>query len=192
MAIIKTNPAPITTVEDYKHAALRHFNTCKILWRYMSLPGTSNLKNIPEDFILKNVFYLSGYVVECALKYRYCTNHHGLNDTHQLTWAELNTRNVKGHFAFLTTNSERNWSQHIVQTLDLLSPSPIPNYLRKLGGSATVLTLSPIEEVIFDMQQSWEPSLRYHFEKNGLSVNKSDIETFYHATRHLLQNLSLI
>ena len=73
MAIVKISPPPIMTVGDYRDAALRHFNTCKILWRYIRIPDASNLKSIDEEIILKNVFYLSGYVVECALKYRYFT-----------------------------------------------------------------------------------------------------------------------
>lgn len=199
MAIAKTSPAPTMTVGDYKDAALRHFNTCKVLWRYITIPDTSNLKNIDEAIILKNVFYLSGYVVECALKYRYCTNCRNLQDSHsELYWQSLSPPIKMKHFAFTNhpkhsnnPSNDKIWSEQILQQLVASNNGSMPNHLRKLG-TATPLILNLAEDILYDMQASWEPSIRYHFETNGLIADKAHIEAFYQSTKNLLRNLSMI
>lgn len=196
MAINKTIPAPPMTVGHYRDAALRHFNTCKVLWRYINIPNTSNLKNINEDFILKNVFYLSGYVVECALKYRYCTNCHTLTDTRvESSWG-FPPNKLRKHFSQHSPN-DKSWSESVVQDLTANSSArSIPNHLNNLcrGSNSALpfLTLNLAEELLYEMQESWEPTVRYNFENNGLTVNKSDIEAFFNSTKTLLRNLSMI
>jgi hypothetical protein len=194
MAIVKTNPAPPMTVGHYRDAALRHFNTCKVLWRYINLPDTSNLKNINEEIILKNVFYLSGYVVECALKYRYCKDCHNLNDADQESvWrARIPPVILYKHFSQIASG-DRTWSDNVLQRLNASSTINIPNHLKKLcTNSPSSLILNINEELLFDMQGSWEPTIRYHFENNGLTLNKSDIEAFFSSTKTLLRNFSMI
>lgn len=190
MPITKTSPSPIMTVGNYKDAALQHFNTCKILWQYVNLPDSSNLKNINQDVILKNIFYLSGYVVECALKYQHCINA-GLNETdNQQYWISKGIK-INTHFSF-TKNTDTAWSEKVLQGIIASSSIKIPNYLKKLANASAYINLNSDEEIIYEMQKSWEPTIRYHFETNGLVVNKSDIEAFYHATDQLLNNLFLI
>jgi hypothetical protein len=195
MAISKTIPAPPMTVGHYRDAALRHFNTCKVLWRYINLPHTSNLKNINEDFILKNIFYLSGYVVECALKYRYCTNCHTLTDTRvESSWGFPPNR-LRKHFS-QHANHDKMWSESVVQDLiaNNSSSHSIPNHLNNLcrGNVLPAVRLSAVEDILYEMQESWEPTVRYNFENNGLIVNKSDIEAFYNSTKTLLHDFSII
>lgn len=193
MAIVKTNPAPPMTVGHYRDAALRHFNTCKVLWRYVNIPHTSNLKNINEDLILKNVFYLSGYVVECALKYRYCTDCYGWLDTKvESTWVvSPPLKGLRNHFTQF--GSDKAWSESILQSLSSASAGHnIPNYLKKMNGvPSPSLILNPDEAILYDMQESWLPTIRYHFEANGLIVNRADIEAFYESTRILLRDLKI-
>ena len=199
MAIAKTSPAPIMTAGDYKDAALRHFNTCKVLWRYVSIPDASNLKNIDETIILKNVFYLSGYVVECALKYYHSTTHHNLQDFHNEQHWKSRGIEMRKHFAFTNhpknsnnPSNDKDWSMLILSQLEGLNSAILPNHFKKLGMPTTTLTLSPLEDILHDMQESWEPSIRYHFETNGLIANKAQIEAFYQSTKNLLRNLSMI
>lgn len=191
MAIIKTTPPSEMTVGEYRNAALRHFNTCKVLWRYVSLPDTSNLKGIPEDEILKNLFYLTGYVAECAVKYRYLTDCHSLNDSHsESNWGKAK---VRRHLSFVTTAPrDKEWSEEAIQHLcSSVAARPVPVYLQNLGNANAIMPVPTIEK---DMQASWEPSIRYHYAINGLPLppNKSDIETFYQATKSLLHSLSIL
>ncbi|NUQ26440.1 MAG: hypothetical protein HUU34_21030 [Saprospiraceae bacterium] len=190
MAVLKISPPPTITVGDYRNAALRHFNTCRVLWRYINLPDNSNLKNLPEEDVLINIFYLAGYVAECAIKYRYLTNHHGLLDTDdEQTWLSINVK-MNIHFDFVSQKN-KTWSERIIQDLD--SNANLPNYIRHLGNSSSQPILLPNEEIIKDMQMSWEPAIRYHYSNNGLSLpaNKNHIESFFQATKTLLQNLSI-
>ena len=106
---------------------------------------------------------------------------------------------MKRHFEF--TNDRRNlnnpshnkdWSVRILSQLEALNSAILPNHFKKLGMPTTSLTLSPIEEIRHDMQESWEPSIRYHFETNGLIFNKDEIEVFYKSTINLLRILRMI
>lgn len=193
MAIIKTSPPPLMTVGDYRNAALQHFNTCKVLWRYIKLPDTSNLRRLPEEEVLKNIFYLTGYTAECAIKYRYLTDCYSLSDTHSVShWVSAGAK-VKKHFTFAPTAiNDKNWSEQVVQALcSSIAARPIPAYLQILGNVISVTPNSSVEE---DMQASWEPAIRYNYSENGLPVppNKTDIESFYQATLSLLHSLSII
>jgi hypothetical protein len=193
MAITKTSPPPQMTVGDYRKAALRHLNTCKLLWRYVNLPANSNLKRLPEDEILQNIFYLTGYIVECAIKYRYLTDCYALTDTHnEPYWISINV-NIKKHFAFVSThNKDKTWSEQTVQRLCASAVSrTIPIYLKTLGNVSIPSTGPSVEEV---MQGSWEPPVRYLYSTNGLPLppNRTDIEAFYQATIDLLHNLAIL
>jgi len=194
MTISKTSPPVAMTVGDFREAALRHFNTCKVLWQYISLPAASNLETVSENDILKNIFYLNGYVVECAMKYRYLTDCHSLSDSHAEPYKDSLGKKIpiRTHFSFVAKPEEKKWSEETVQNLCSSGSYFLPNYLKILGQVTLAASLSPTEEIPYDMQASWEPTIRYHYECNGLILNKSDIEAFFQATQTLLRNLSVI
>jgi hypothetical protein len=54
--------------KEYKKAAKRHLNTCNILLEKMNTQRNEHTKRE----LLLNFYYLSGYVVECMLKYGIC------------------------------------------------------------------------------------------------------------------------
>lgn len=180
------------TVGDYRKAAIRHMNTCAVLWRYVKLPATTNLKNLPEDEVLKNIFYLTGYVAECAVKYRLLTDYYSLIDSHtESYWLALPIAKMS-HLSFSKSNY-KGWSERTIQALCASSVSrSIPAYLQVLGK--VVITATAATTCEQDMQASWEPGIRYHYASTGLPVppNKADIETFYQATKSLLRNLAII
>ena len=151
MSIVKTIPPIKMVVRNYRDAALQHFNTCKILWRYVGLPNTSNLKSIHEDEILKNIFYLCGYVVECAIKYRYLTDCHSLNDSdNEDLWRNSNRIPKMRHFSF-TSMHDKNWSETVIQDLDVSSSNSVPNYLKNLGNVLPIVIVTPAEGISRDM-----------------------------------------
>lgn len=193
MAIVKTSPAPEMTVGDYRKAAIRHMNTCAVLWRYVKLPPTTNLKNLPEEEVLMNIFYLTGYIAECAIKYRLLTDCHSLIDSHfESNWLALPGVKMKHHFSFSSTNRDKTWSEQAIQDLCASSATrSIPTYLQLLGGVVGASSTTSFEQ---DMQASWEPTIRYHYVSNGLPMppNKTDIEAFFQATKSLLRNLAII
>jgi hypothetical protein len=57
---------------DYKTAAQRHLMTCDYLVKSLSLPD--NLAHKPntssyKSHLLRNIYYLSGYTIECMVNY---------------------------------------------------------------------------------------------------------------------------
>lgn len=185
MPIIKANPAPVMTVGHFKKAAVRHFHTCEYLWRSVETPAEDYMNGISDAELLENIFYLSGYIVECAIKYRFLTDIHALAEADaEDSWP----RGIKTHFCFKT--KDRQWSQSVVQQLDARTNYRIPQYLLTLG-QATSQGDQSVEQV---MQESWEPGIRYHYASNGLPLppEKEHIGTFFKATKNLLQNLHVI
>ena len=65
----------MTTVYDYyKDAAERHLETCKELREYIKAnfqgkPTLSPQEERKQKMILANIYYLSGYVIECIVNY---------------------------------------------------------------------------------------------------------------------------
>jgi len=59
-------PSSYMVYEDFRKAALKHLKTCQFM--------IENLNNISEDWerkdILRNIYYLGGYVIECSINYR--------------------------------------------------------------------------------------------------------------------------
>lgn len=71
--------------QDFKKAANKHYITCKYL---LSNTASSNRKEI-----YSSAYYLSGYVLECILKYSYLQHLHKTNVTDQ----ELREFGLKSH-----------------------------------------------------------------------------------------------
>ena len=180
------------TVGEYRKAAIRHFDTCKLLLRYLALPNTSNLKNLSEDEILKNIFYLTGYVAECAIKYRFLTNIHGFNDLdeeHQWKAVGVETRR---HLTFVLPRDTK-WAEETIQNLCAhTQPCPINLHLQNLANCPNASSL--VSSIQQDMQASWEPGVRYHYAITGLPVppDKTHVQMFFDETKSLLRNLSII
>lgn len=72
---------------DFRHAAKKHFSTCKFM--LASLSGyRSDRKHIES-----NVYYLSGYIIECISKYAILQHMHKDNVVDE----ELNDFGLKNH-----------------------------------------------------------------------------------------------
>lgn len=53
--------------DDYIVAALRHLETCKYMYDYLDkIPSSDNSK---LDNVLLDIYYLTGYVIECAVTF---------------------------------------------------------------------------------------------------------------------------
>ena len=124
------NGNTITTVAHYKDAAKRHLEVCDILF--------TQLNSYQNDNIVAELYYLSGYIVECSINYKYLV-HRGFSDSEDYNdrnrWGE-NVR-LKGHFRF-TANVPS--CEKILQELSNTSAN-IPTYLLSLGQiSTSILT----------------------------------------------------
>jgi hypothetical protein len=180
-----------TTVEHYKDAAERHLQVCSILFK--QLDYRQNFRN-PDKYqnILAELYYLSGYVVECAINYTYLI-HKGFNDgdnynqRHHLTIRPCWDVDVSlnGHFRFIKNTAS---CQRI---LGQLPSSILPDYLKNLGNVVTIALVG--EDIIREkMQRHWDPSVRYAFESTGLiytNASADEIKLYYKAAKSLYNDL---
>lgn len=190
MPVAKINPAPAMTVGHYRSAAIRHMKTCQALWSW--LESDNRPREISDTELLENIFYLTGYVIECAIKYKLLTDVHSLNDGHtEAYWKTLTPKvEIRRHFSFIISDNDRNkrWSENAIQTLNRNSCS-IPDYLLEIGN---VIPASDIS-VVRVMQESWDPEIRYHYGFNGLPFppERAHVDSFFKAAKTLLRNLNV-
>jgi alanine racemase len=179
------NGNTITTVAHYKDAAQRHYQTCKIL-----VEKLNDLQDNEHDNILANIYYLSGYMAECGVKYR-CLKTLSFDDAEdsdqQPRW---NGIRVFSHLCFSDT-TEKTKSQQLLRKVK--QRHTLPKYLEKLSGSSVSLTTE--EQLLEIMQERWHPDVRYAYESTGLIFNntsKNAILAFFDANITLLTNLRII
>lgn len=99
---------------QYKNAALKHFDACENMLKNL------NLKKSQKSAVLSEVYYLGGYVIECALKYFILINQgdktreysaQELNDLglwhHELRNLVISARDVGEEINF----TERHWCE---------------------------------------------------------------------------------
>ena len=179
------NGNPITTVAHFKDAAERHYQTCKIL-----VEKLNDLSDNEHDNILANIYYLSGYMAECAVKYR-CLKILSFDDTEdsyqEPRWSGIR---IFSHLCFSDT-TEKTKSQQLLRKVK--QGHTLPKYLEKLSGTSVLLTTE--EQLLENMQEKWHPRVRYAYESTGLIFNntsKNHILAFFNANTTLLTNLRII
>ncbi|MBN2747567.1 MAG: hypothetical protein JXR34_12640 [Bacteroidales bacterium] len=78
--------------KDYKIAAQRHLRTCEYLETCLLLPENSLHKPPKEHYkrdLLKNIYYLAGYVAECSINYAiYETINENLGSDSKMVYVE--------------------------------------------------------------------------------------------------------
>lgn len=65
-------PSRFNEYMDYKTAAQRHLMTCQYLVECLTLPDNTNhkpLSNTYKSYLLKNIYYLSGYTIESIVNF---------------------------------------------------------------------------------------------------------------------------
>ena len=185
-----SNKNIVTTVGHFKDAAERHYQTCTILVKKLSeLENDTNKR----DNILANIYYLSGYMTECAVKYWCLTDVLKYEDAHNYLdnkGTKWKTLDIKTHLCFITKNN-KNASEKLLASLTNIE---LPKYLLKLSGES--ITLEQNEELLKEMQEKWDPNVRYAYESTGLifheNTSKNDILAFYTANKNFLRLLAII
>ena len=186
-----TNGNNITTIAHFKDAAQRHYQTCRVL-----VEKLNDLQDNEHDNILANIYYLSGYMAECGVKYACFSLIFG-NDSHNCNamksqWdsgLELLT-----HLSFIKNEEEVNSEKMLSKVLTAYT---LPTYLIDLSDANCAISLTEQEEKLKKMQKKWNPAVRYAYESTGLRFSpvataKEYIIAFYKANKRLLKNLTII
>lgn len=178
------------TVAHFKDAAQRHHQTCKILVQKLN-----DLQDDEYDNILANIYYLSGYMAECAVKY-VCFSLIFSNDSHNCYTAKHewdSGLDLLTHLSFIKSEEKVNSEKMLSK---VLTTYLLPTYLVDLSDTNLGLSLTEEEKDLKKMQQKWNPAVRYAYESTGLVFNsttsKNEIIAFYKANKRLLKNLTII
>lgn len=174
----------ITTVGHYKDAAERHLHVCSLLMKQLDYPQNFSNTNKYQN-ILAELYYLSGYIVECSVNYKYLTTR-GSNDStnwHRNWGVDVD---LGKHFRFDART--RTSSENILADL----PSAVlPSYLKSLGNITTSILVGQ-DIVKKKMQQCWDPKVRYSYESTGLrftTTSVDEIKIYFKAAKDLFNVL---
>ncbi len=186
-----TNGNNITTVAHFKDAAERHYQTCRIL-----VEKLNDLQGNEHDNILANIYYLSGYMAECGVKYACFSLIFG-NDSHNcnaMTSQWDSGLELLKHLSFIKNEEKMNSEKMLSKVLTAYA---LPYYLIDLSDTGLNLSLTDEEGALKNMQHKWNPNVRYAYESTGLRFNplakaKEDILAFYKANKRLLKTLTII
>lgn len=146
---------------EYLSAATRHKKTCAILKERIEENSDDGIVDINDEelgFLIINLYYLSGYIIECSLKYKILEIFGYYDDVND----KVKLKDVlSGHGLskndFITHNLDK-----LIDTLD----SEIPDLINRNYKLDKLLA-------------RWGPFIRYE----SIIINYSDVCFFYdHAT----------
>ena len=166
--------------KDYQLASLKHLTTCKSMLGCMNslTNGTSTIVNTngKNAALLHNLFYLSGYTIECIVNYSilkhykwpdsdsvYVTNHKFSNKCqvafYENTQRMVNMAAVSGVYTFYF--SGHNFQRNIQVLQKIFSSSKIPLI------DKTVV----VDKDLMNLYTNWKVEIRY----NPQSTNYSSV-----------------
>ena len=126
-----TTGSNTTTLLHYKDAADRHLQACDILFKQLQDPKNFRFRDKYHN-IAAELYYLSGYIVECTINYKYLVAK-GFGDNENYDQRNRWDTGVwlNGHFQF-TRN--RLSCETILQTLINIVPITLPPFLISLDN----------------------------------------------------------
>lgn len=157
---------------EYKKSAKRHLDTCGHLIKTLNSvqAKTTHSQQECQNNLILNVFYLSGYVVECILKFTFFQSIHydrtkdveSLDQDHcDKVFKDLRTHRVDELIA-------------LVEKYDKHLPPDLPFFRQK-----------PKKE-IEKMFKSWTPDQRY----NSMGIDKTTVEEYLSVVTQIHSKLA--
>ncbi|EME5702204.1 hypothetical protein VY440_004191, partial [Escherichia coli] len=55
---------------EFLSSAKRHNHACRVLKEKLDSLGEDNAENVEYKFLVLSLYYLSGYIIECSIKYK--------------------------------------------------------------------------------------------------------------------------
>ena len=142
-----------TTVGHYKDAAQRHLHVCRILLEQLNDPKIIANVNKYQN-VLAELYYLSGYIVECTINYKYLKSKNFLDFHNHYPNPNKNRRWDNGvdlhlHFRFIEPRALS--SSKLI--LEIFPSNTLPDYLKNLGGIPIAQTLTGQDLIKEKMQK---------------------------------------
>ena len=159
---------------QYKKAALKHWKSCQAIVNYFDHSHHS-ISPLIEDYVLMNLFYLSGYTLECVINYalfnKICTKNNFPSHT-----SVYDVYDTSEKFAFKRKYPEGTGSEDIpkfyIESHDFMKNISL---LKKLTPSSELLLIhneNIVPSAVFNLIKTWKARCRYET-KNY--YNRSDI-----------------
>lgn len=175
-------------IDHYKHAAERHLDTClnlkEIIQQKYGDTILSITKENEQQELLFNIYYLSGYIIECSLNYSILKfiNFDRIKRTNSRIrhYKQLNSRHRNNRYNVSFSHKDRNadyalWQPaHKFQSniLFFAEDSKISgiDHIRGINGN-------PIEPInVRRLFNDW--NVEYRYETKGKILNSNDIFAF--------------
>lgn len=152
--------------KDYLNSARKHAHTCDIL--YDKLLNSTYSAEIKKSILL-NMYYLSGYIIECIIKYGIydLIGYDKDKDVKELNHGSLTfATNIKHH------RFER-YTEHLVRHIS----SPIPLITDEKG----------IDREVLNLYRRWDAEVRYLYDL-GTNQDTHYIK-FYQYSKKIMQTI---
>jgi hypothetical protein len=150
--------------KDYLKAARKHEYTCDVI--YDKIASNTCNAEIKKSLLL-NMYYISGYTIECIVKYGIydLAGYDKDKDVKKLDTGRLKYEtNIKHH------KFER-YTEHLIRYIS----RPIPLISDKVG----------VDKEVIDLYKAWDAEVRYSYDMG----TKQDIHfiTFYRYSKQILR-----
>jgi len=175
---------------DYKTAAQRHLMTCDYLVKALSLPD--NLSHKPntssyKSYLLRNIYYLSGYTIECMVNYAIyeCVNDikprsqriSRVNQLYEPTYSLVFKEIGRGSFQYVIAWHNFQENMKVLNNLATSKFSLIP----VIGQRLYPANWASIKQLFDD----WEPQVRY----TSVAYTEQQIIDFYKLSSEIYTNI---
>lgn len=149
---------------EFLSSAKRHNHACRVLKEKLDNLGEDNAETVEYKFLVLSLYYLSGYIIECSIKYKiFELENYNLNS--EVNEEECEKAGIKFKQKIKTHNFQR-----------------LQNYLDSL-----VSDLSHVSEerAINKLMNEWTPEIRY----SSVDVDYKQIKELYSHTNKFLKKM---
>lgn len=155
---------PIMKYTEFLSSAKRHNHACRVLKEKLDSLGEDNVENVEYKFLVLSLYYLSGYIIECSIKYK----------IFELENYDSNLEVNEGECEKFGIDFKNKLKTHNFKRLQ--------NYLDSL-----ISDLSHVSEkkAINKLLNEWTPEIRY----SSIDVNYKQIKELYSHTNNFLKRM---
>lgn len=151
------------TYKDFKESAQRHLDACYHILEYIDSSPAAH-KKTKSDRLSMNVYYLSGYVIECIIKFAFFKAiDHRITIDNKFKYHKRNDDTYQYGF---TTDFERNLKTHNLDALRVY----LGDVHKDLSRDIPFIRQSIRNTKYKMMIDNWNSEIRYAIEVNGTQV----------------------
>lgn len=161
--------------KEYKKASQRHFGTCDFLLREIKDPMNTMDIHLQKK-ILANIYYLSGYMIECGLSYAFFSV---INYDAAKSVYDLDSNNSFGYtFEDYIRKHGYTYNDRKIQVI-------LARGGQKASEIERITKLAPNEPLLHQMYNSWNTKARYTTQHLAFDLNRNNVEEFFNLAKEV-------